>query len=171
MRTIATAIELMRTDKEFLLIDFWDDDHSEAWERCAGIFNGTCYRDDRGGTMGVLVPLTTPIAYISSIPLDPFPTRDAVFPGLVASDQYPPYTFIYIDEDPDIPGQDAGFYQFVGRYGILLELKENHYILIGSGPDTVYQRTPYHLYDPSNGTISIGDIVYSSRTSFSGEGL
>lgn len=170
MRTVALAIETMRTDRDVLLIDYWDDDYAEAQRRCDQVFGIPCPRDRRGGTAGVLVPLTTPVAYLTNIPEDPFVTEDASYPGLILDDQRPPRTYIYIDEDPKIPekadGPDAGFAVLANGAYFTIQLKSSQYLLIGAGPNKVYERSPFYLYDPTNGTISSGDVVYNSHTQF-----
>lgn len=40
VRSIATAIELLRADTGVLLIDHWDDDTAEGRERIREVFNG-----------------------------------------------------------------------------------------------------------------------------------
>jgi len=101
-----------------------------------------------------LIPLTTPIAYISSIPKDPFPTRDAWGMWTNVYD-----TFDYLDAGA-IPNRGSGLTS--GAF----------YRLASPGPD-LYQayggRTASVLdyecnekgvdYDPTNGTRSTGDIV------------
>ncbi|NPU97765.1 MAG: prepilin-type N-terminal cleavage/methylation domain-containing protein [Candidatus Omnitrophica bacterium] len=113
MRSIMTAIEQLRLDKGVLLVDFWDDDIAEGIERMNKIFHGIGGKaqNDRGGMAGLFAPLTSPVSYMSSIPLDPFfaPTSGADSNSqLISQDLVPPYTYMYADEDPAIPGSDYG---------------------------------------------------------------
>ena len=99
-----------------------------------------------------LIPLTTPVAYISSIPIDVFDTVDA----------------------------GAGSFRFRGNYnyGAMPIDEESRWALVGDGPDGRGDSTPvqfypghsddiwenpasgfeYYRYDPTNGTVSTGDI-------------
>ena len=161
MRSVVVAIEALRVDTDVMLVDFWDDDTAAGQARLRDIFklpNQT--QDRRGGMIGVLVPLTTPIAYMTTIPLDPFAVTPPTYPNLFASDVLPPFVFMYIDEDPGIPvhPNDANW-----------GLDKDQYILTSPGPDT--QSIPFGqgvnvLYDPTNGTISAGMIIYSNVDQF-----
>lgn len=161
MRSIVVGIESLRVDKNVLLVDWWDDDSQAGQDRGAGAFQGLpITQNGRGGTMGIFTPLTTPVAYLSSIPLDPFAKFAPEFPGIVANDKLPPWTYMYMDEDPGIPGSDhSGF-----------NLKMSEYILMSAGPNKVHENRNSNVnsrfYEPTNGTRSTGDIIYSSFTQF-----
>ncbi len=176
MRNMMTSIEQLRLDRGVLLVDFWDDDRTEGQERMRDVFAcvGGCAQNDRGGMAGLFAPLTSPVAYMSSIPLDPFfsPTSGAdTNSNLISQDLVPPYTYMYADEDPAIPGGDIGLNFFnagnrdqLNRVG-LQPLKEGQYVLLGAGPDG--KRGGYNNalgmgfpYDASNGLTSNGDIVF-----------
>lgn len=102
-----------------------------------------------------LAKLTSPVAYMSTVPLDPFrqgidPSGDGMFqaedsayplwdPETANPRRHNGTTFQYI---PDQNGRDAGF------------------VLHGSMPDTDYEAAvgvPLHFYDSTNGTLSSGD--------------
>ena len=109
MRTVITGIEQLRLDRGVMLVDFWDDDTDVGVARMKDIFAcvGGCAQNDRGGTAGIFAPLTSPVAYLSSVPLDPFfgDHAGADTPSnLIAQDLVPPYCYMYVDEDPAIPG-------------------------------------------------------------------
>ena len=87
--------------------------------------------------------LTTPVAFISSIPLDPFKSKPQWAPGLY------------------------WYYNWLQRYGTLINPNQwgtcpwyNAYaawMLTSLGPD---QQADYPVtYDPTNGTVSGGDIL------------
>lgn len=99
--------------------------------------------------------LSTPIAYLSSVPRDPFPTRDGWgFPDLAIYD-----TYDYVDADA-VPPRGAGI------------TSGAEWRISCAGPD-LYQAYGGRLategsvdanlrgvdYDPTNGTSSRGDIV------------
>lgn len=175
MRSTMTAIEQNRIDRGVLLVDFWDDDTDIGVKRMKETFGGVggAAKDDRGGMAGLFAPLTSPVAYMSSIPLDPFfsPSSGSDSASqLISADLVPPYTYMYADEDPAIPGGDIGLGFFapgnekaLAQVGLRV-LKPGNYVLLGAGPDG--KRGAYNNalgmgfpYDSSNGLTSNGDIV------------
>jgi prepilin-type N-terminal cleavage/methylation domain-containing protein len=174
MKNVTTSIEQLRLDRGVLLIDFWDDDTDEGQKRMAEVFMGIGgSHNDRGGMAGLFAPLTSPVSYMSSIPLDPFFSNTSsadTNSQLIAADLIPPYTYMYADEDPQIPGGDIGL-GFFGPGNIVTlnevgmrPLREGQYVLLGAGPDG--KRGAYNNalgmgfpYDVSNGLTSNGDIV------------
>jgi len=174
MRSLKTGVEQLRLDRGILLIDFWDDDMPEGQKRLKEDFQGLSgAHNDRGGTAGIWVPLTTPVAYMSSIPVDPFfspALGDDVKSNLIPQDIIPPYAYMYTDEDPKIPGADIGLGFFTPGSALALRtgtkpLKEGEYVVIGAGPDArrgAYTTDMGYPYDSSNGLTSFGDIVVRS---------
>jgi len=177
-RTIHVGITALMVDKNVMLVDFWDDDWDALKLRRRLEILGTPYQwhDDRGGIAGILVPITTPVAYITSLPLDPFAKDDgiATYMGgqdgsqLVLPDRYPPFTYFYIDNDPEDNGDDHGLslYQIgssEGRAMGIAPLREGHFVTMGLGPipQGNYPRAGIP-YDPTNGTASAGMIVRRS---------
>ncbi len=167
IKAISTAIETMRLEKNVLLVDYWDDDTQLGQDRLRDDFRGVGgTHNDRGGTTGVLAPLTTPTAYMSSIPQDPF----AVSGGnnfndststLISADQLPPITYLYFDNEPEISGCDCGALVFGDpTKGNVPALKEGEYVLVAYGPDGRRNNPPGYgyPYEPSNGLTSLGDI-------------
>ena len=126
MKTLATAIESLRTERNLLLVDFWDDDNTAIRATRFGLncstpgsflssgpapfFACCCWhqQDARGGTTGIFTPLTTPIDYLKTVPEDPFSfTGDTA--SLVPGDLDPPISYQYIDyelEDERIAGDN-----------------------------------------------------------------
>lgn len=99
-------------------------------------------------------PLTTPIAYVSSVPNDVFATREAGDPNYVLTYHYVnwPYAIMSVSA----PSRRASFEEAYRTYG--------PYRLHSRGPD---QTGPDGItYDPTNGTASNGDVLYSPRTGF-----
>ncbi|GAB4318394.1 MAG: hypothetical protein Kow0059_11850 [Candidatus Sumerlaeia bacterium] len=99
--------------------------------------------------------LTTPIAYITSLPLDPFVTQQTTW----SSTLYPPETEVgkrYVYYQTEFYAVDwgdpwNGIVNWVGSW-----------LFYGYGPD----KTPFHgtaatllPYDPTNGTVSLGNII------------
>lgn len=102
------------------------------------------------------IPLTTPVAYVSSIPRDPFKPVDGVGPGPWAEGMY--------------------------AYGATPLERASRYLVHSDGPDRVpntdraeiafyagkeSEQTNLLPYDPTNGTISAGDIYRTSDGLFS----
>ena len=161
-----------------LLIDFWDDDFPKGQERMSDVFNGIggSAQNKRGGTAGIWAPLTSPISYMASIPVDPFFTRIAgadTASSLISEDLVPPYCYMYADEDPAIPDLDYGLSFFAPNNQAALavgvkHLRSGEYVIIGAGPDL--ERGAYNVatdgmgfpYESSNGLSSHGDIVVRS---------
>ncbi len=99
--------------------------------------------------------LTTPIAYLTNLPEDPF-HREPVDMGYsaVLFQGAPPYTFIY---------NTFGNFTGDGTIGIgpANNGNPNNYTLTSLGPSRSFdsQMVGFSLhYDPSNGTVSEGDI-------------
>ncbi len=166
VRSVMTGIETMRVDRNVLLVDFWDDDREIGQKRIRETFAGVGGgNNDRGGTTGVLAPLTTPVAYLSSVPTDSFSTKlnnknDAPS-TLIASDQLPPITYLYFDNDPEMEGTECGALVFCNNdFRNVSQLGVGEYVLVAYGPDLARQNPPgYGLpYAASNGLSSIGDI-------------
>jgi len=166
IRSISTAIESLRIDKNVLLVDYWDDDTRVGQDRIRDEFHGVGgTHNNRGGTTGVLAPLTTPVAYMASIPQDPFAVELSGFNDststLIAADQLPPITYLYFDNDPQIPGTECGALVFCGGDFLSIPaLKEGEYVLVAYGPDSRRDNPPGYGYPyvPSNGLNSLGDI-------------
>ena len=154
MRSITVGIEALRVDQNALLVDFWGDDTAVGVNRIQNRFGiKTQGTNNRGGTMGVFVPLTTPVAYITSVPIDPFAKFASMYPGLIVEDWMEPHTYMYMCSDPIDGGWIDGF--------TTPRMVENEYILFSSGPDRVYE-WPTFGYDATNGTNSRGDVIRSS---------
>lgn len=171
IKALNTAIESMRLDTNLYLVDFWDDDTPEGQSRLANEFRGVGgSHNDRGGTTGVLTPLTTPLAYMGSIPQDPFD----MFGGesvsgfndttstLISADQIPPVTYLYMDNEPNISGGDhSGALVFnQPRFRNYGPLRNGEFILIAYGPDGRRNNPPGYgfPYSATNGISSLGDI-------------
>ncbi|MCA9411691.1 MAG: prepilin-type N-terminal cleavage/methylation domain-containing protein [Candidatus Omnitrophica bacterium] len=192
MKTLNTAIESLRAEREVLLVDFWDDDDRRITQARFG-FNGVnmatqetptflacCahHRQNfRGGTTGLFIPLTTPIAYLTSVPTDPFAFERGDL-ELIDEDVIPPISYMYHDNEAADERLSGDAYKGVhpcftparcgppGIHGILTPLGIDHYILVGFGPDSERTHSSQIPYAPTNGTTSFGDTVFRSDTGF-----
>ncbi len=127
MRSLASALEAYRTDND-------------------------AYPPAAIGDLQLLRPLvvlTSPVAYISSVPDDPFGWSPMDFaealklPGYQYKDR--------VTTSVGIPGETYGY--------VWEELPEKEFMLHSSGPNKVWDVTPFVPYDPTNGTVSVGDII------------
>lgn len=168
IRSLGIAIESHRIDYNEMLVDFWDENDATALERlrrwnfCSPFNLDDTVRNQRC----ILGNLTSPTAYITAIPNDPFAgevtaTSDRLVQALAG-------TFFYGDNDPDIPGEDHNLgaltTQYAWFYG-LRPLDEGEWALMGRGPDSRAEETDQNRlrgipYSPTNGTRSQGDLVF-----------
>jgi len=129
------------------------------------------YRIDNNKYMDTMVgvqimefaPLTTPIAYMSSVPLDPFPNKNT---GNFPAYWYEQGAYEYVRYVQEANGDLTLRWDINGAPNI--PPVGANYFLLSNGPDrrqsTNYGNTipfallPYGMYDPTNGTVSFGDI-------------
>jgi prepilin-type N-terminal cleavage/methylation domain-containing protein len=178
MKSLDTSVRMLQMDTNHLPIDAWDDDTTEGRDILARTFNnvGNVSGNDRG-TLEILAVLTSPISYMGSVPEDPFLGNlvDENFRGFGS----PLNTYVYTDEDPSIPGGDQGIQALQAGTAELFgmtPLKTGEFAFIGVGPDgkvgisgsSVGNRTVNPTrgfpYSPSNGTVSLGDVVMTGGT-------
>jgi prepilin-type N-terminal cleavage/methylation domain-containing protein len=119
--------------------------------------------------------LTTPIAYISSLPADPFPPKGLPGPGPNAPTWFGARSFRYGGMPQSIPMQ----WWILGSFGPDLQndtpnldvypgVHENEFggspnIFWGGSSNPLFK--DWAVYDPTNGTLSRGDIVRASDAS------
>ena len=153
IRTITTGLEAYYTD-------------SNAYPRWAEVANGPHPPDYAYPAVSWrLRPLTTPISYITRVPgPDPFETRRDVG-GVIDTKVYDSYDYVDAQSSKEVYG--------AANTGIGRCLYGRKWRLCSAGPDRLqtygqsdYTGTPpnitwtnYGFYDPTNGTISNGDIV------------
>lgn len=177
MRSIILGVEQIRLDTGYLLIDCWDDDTAEGDQIVLDHFGGVGYEtgDDVRNTTHILAPLTSPVAYLSSVPTDPFLEKSTVdvmsrgFGGTLT-------TYLYVDVDPKVPltGTNSNNMNLaalelpVCGYFEIRPLGMNEYAVVGVGPDGILgsaaginpdRGVPY---DTTNGLISVGDVYVRS---------
>lgn len=134
IRSLATAIAMYRTDRGIppFYPPGWPETTRVADELVAS-YN--------------LSPLTSPIAYMASVPYDPFVEHDD--PTRNRGD-----------------GIQIGWYIYVGTRPQYPETVHGHWKVWGYGPDKTRQAFPTRPYDMTNGLISKGDIIASDKTGF-----
>ena len=168
MKSTSTAIACFNTDKGMMLVDIRDDDSTIGTDRIQKEFNGVGWNGSAGNrnNLAVLAPLTSPVSYMSSLPISPFVPKNQSTSttgnneayGRVGNDVY-----AYWDNDPQIPDGDGDWnIAFLNQY--IPSFKPWDYILISYGPgansnNTTTQGIPYHS---SNGLISVGEVFLTN---------
>lgn len=166
MRSIRTALEAYRVD------------------------NNAYPETDTGKTdlsqLGVgMIRLTTPVAYITSIPNSPFEEKNMGGAGDKNANKYDIYLYVRAKYLPGLTGEnqmaaplDQYFQTYVSDRRLYLGANQlaNAFAVVGGewmlksvGPNNVDDRmtlgaTEARIYDPTNGTVSAGDIVTFSDT-------
>ncbi len=172
MRALSTAIHTNRLERNVLLVDCWDDDTEWGMNRIDDVFNSVGHRvGGRRSHIHVFSPLTTPVAYMTSVPSDPFAGFDRKKPtAAVVGDYWNTSAYGYADNDPEGAGNDHGVLSYTPenapQFG-LRALKTDEFMLVGIGPDGKFgagESTTASLgyafpYDVTNGLKSLGDIV------------
>ena len=170
MRSIGTAIESSRLDRAVMLVDLWDDDHEWATDRLLNIFGGAGYVSQQlqRSTQDVFAPLTTPIAYLGTVPDDPFIPGGATEHGGNRSNVVF-RSYLYGDLEK-LDAANGGFYipyynplQNKTNMNGIRPLRPFEWVLLGFGPDKELDDAnagSWGLpYDSSNGLISVGEVV------------
>jgi hypothetical protein len=170
MKSVCTSIEQVRLDKGHLLIDGWDDDTEKGREILRDIFGGVGdFPEAERSAADYLAPLTSPVAYMSSLPQDPFIGQHADGSKM----GYGSYldTYLYVDVDPQIDGYNmnlAGLKEPVCSQHGITPMKKGDFAICGIGPDGKFgSATGINSergvpYDSSNGLTSVGDIFMRS---------
>ena len=179
MRAICTAVDQLRMDTGYMPIDGWDDDTPEGRRILREVFKGVGdFPEAIRSTTHYLAVLTSPIGYLSQVPVDPFlPANHNPMSGSLGFGS--PYdTYIYADVDPAILAAAPNNWNqgiqalnsstrggVAEQYGIK-PLQVGEYALIGVGPSGKagigtggvgdHRGLPY---SPTNGTVSAGDVV------------
>lgn len=166
MKSTTTSIEQLRLDRGVLLVDFWDDDDPVGLDRLANTFNNVGnVGESARRQMHVLMPLTSPISYMSSIPIDPFAPKaegtgsQSEGYGIAGNNVY-----LYQDNDPQIAGTDYNL--SAGDFDP--PLSPGNYVIFAFGPGAAKSYSGSSAirlaipYQSSNGLTSVGDIMMRS---------
>lgn len=95
-----------------------------------------------------LTPLTTPVAYLGSVPIDPFGAAGYSFDPLFRQRGY-----LYKDRAGTSIGMSEETFGRIWR-----GMPGAEYLVHSCGPNRVWDVLPYEEYDATNGTVSTGDI-------------
>lgn len=93
--------------------------------------------------------LTSPVAYLTGIPTDPFSPAVLNFNDQIRMEGYQ-YKDKPATED-HLPGETYGW--------IWQLLPDKAYYLHSAGPNRQWDVVPFTLYDPTNGSSSVGDLL------------
>lgn len=165
-RSMTTALEAYAVDNNKYPVrqDKWDQPGVAPY--LAPPFNEKIYDPDVPNAAVGLHVITTPIAYISGVPRDIFdsPAQSMAQPGTPYSDAIDYWDSLQLDRmissltgRPLAIGRGKGFVLIsVGpdqRIGLINGMPGNY------PPDTLQTRlTIRFIYDPSNGTVSMGNV-------------
>lgn len=164
MKSLSTAIEQMRLDKGFFPVDHWDDDTELGCERLRVDLGGVGAGPDceARSTFAVLACLTSPVSYMSSLPRDPFYEQIG---SLGNCYRYGDYETTYPAPNHNFNALKPGAAEKLG----MRPLGKNEYVMVGAGPDKEFgigsgasDPTRGIPYNPSNGLVSTGDILFRS---------
>lgn len=162
MRSIATALESYRVDgsyyPEYAIMRLSNGDVEDP---AVGFAMG--YFEHLSRVPGLSI--TTPIAYITSIPPDPFVVKGG------GSDDPRTLDYAYRNsrQTDRIFTGDRAAEPWLGPGGAFLLRDWGEWRLVSAGPNTVRNDIKSSIfYDPTNGTISNGDIVRSQKLPDSG---
>ncbi len=162
MRSMATAIESYYVDNNrYPLVADEEGDPILPYPR-----SGTSSGPPEIFETRISTKITTPIAYITSLFPEPFPAQGN------ENDQYHYSTKAYafaLEKDEGVEEFEEYIFDISARPGSAIQ-----YLLLSHGPDLDHDEGEGHdhsakegddeegaaLYDPTNGTISSGDIVY-----------
>jgi prepilin-type N-terminal cleavage/methylation domain-containing protein len=147
MRSMATGLEAYAVD---------NNRYITGWAVGDDLYNAGAYGSGPFRMSMRLIPLTTPVAYMTSVPEDPF--VDVQTPGF--GDTIMLDTFDYWDAQSGVERGDAPTYHENKIFG-------RDWRLCSAGPDLQQWYGVVHWsdgrpcpYDTSNGTMSFGDIIF-----------
>lgn len=134
IKAISTAMEMYRIDNNSVPF------------RPPGWPCGNCDIEELTATYNPS-PITSPVAYMTSIPYDPFVSVSEIKTNVNRGD-----------------GLDIGWYLYVGNRNS--ENPHGAWRVWGFGPDKSRQAQPVRPYNSTNGLISKGDIIANEKYGF-----
>ena len=178
LRSIITAMEAYQVDNVWIIMDHSDSPEDAAARNFHGTLDLIRWTDFDGVEHGPGRLLTSPVAYMTSVPFDVFNTQ--AFRRLKAHNfpfEIEQASFFMRGSSRRIynhgitKGVDPFFSSFVWSSDDYRSQIYYRYLLQSTGPDLVFwngERTRY--YDPTNGTVSPGDIFYIENLGYRGGG-
>jgi len=164
MRTAAQGLELYQTDHNQYPMGTGTEYYGVGGEKLSWMIDFMLVEKDTRTHMGNLI--TSPIAYLSNFPYDYFNTRQLrKSGGFYRGGRQVSYVFSGIPRGGSNPGFDN---QYLKTYTDFLYFGWT-WFMESAGPDLVWWQSSRpnpsedwqtFFYDPTNGTISQGQIVY-----------
>ncbi len=166
MRAVSTAVSIFNTDRGKMLVDIRDDDTQVGQDRIQEDFAGVGWRGGNRNNQAVLSPLTTPVAYMGSLPVSPF-VNSSLFTsdsgnneafGRIGNQYY-----AYWDNDPEIKepaGNNHQDWNLQQLSNFVSNFSPWSYVFISFGPAAGSGTNLNYVlpYQPSNGITSVGEI-------------
>jgi type II secretion system protein G len=165
LRTMRTAVESYAVDNSRYPRTSWG---------CAP------YLDEINGQLvwGTLLPsqITTPISYLSSLPTDPFAKNSTDRVDAILYTYQDPVSQLkyYLENPTGCPALEPGYVYLPSGYSEVdaMELYMGKYFLWSIGPAGPDQEDAggnqvsfFQQYDPTNGTVSVGHVFVSQKSS------
>jgi type II secretion system protein G len=136
LRSVATAIEAYRIDQNQYPAENYPSPDLVSESGGLSIPNRIKLR-----------PLTTPVAYLTTLPIDPFADLDD------ALNMLPPPTYHYAALNDALYPENSFF------FGSNPEGRHCLWVAQSTGPDRIPTPWQHPRYDPTNGTLSLGNIL------------
>jgi type II secretion system protein G len=164
MRTIAVAIESYAVDNNRGPIGGNEGNFLNIWDEFTRHY---CYNR-----------FTTPIAYLTSVPLDPFADKIEVYNPMqdemkkIRHYQYQHMLYQTTRNNPENRAMAqaywAGYVWYLRSVGPDKMVGQPYFAGMASPLDWSNHAPPNGVYDPTNGTMSWGDIYLSNKGFFTG---
>lgn len=147
MRTLATALEAYRIDENAYPLDWYYLSRSGITPPGIGAIDSLLSLDT----------ITTPIAYLTALPQSAFASFMTEFQSALAPLNTERFDHYFYD------GSDAvGFYRVFEYANFPFDVNQVEWFLSSPGPNRVYDSIDTAAYDPTNGTVSEGNLFRSS---------
>ena len=161
LRTIATAIETYTVDYNRPPVGTKECQRGiipASWGGAEGVPNGILLKMWR--------QITTPVAYLTSIPRDPFIKGGLVKPdGTVSNDLFEYQTYKWSDPTNQ-PNSNSKVYNLKGYTWSLASMGPTR--VDGSAENALPGNLDW-VYDPTNGTMSSGMIIRTNKGDFASD--
>ena len=178
LRSIVTAMEAYHVDNVWIIQDHSDSPEEAAPRNYHGTLDFLRWTDFDGNEHGPGRLLTSPVSYMTSVPFDVFNTaffqeqKAHNFPFEIEQASFFMRGSSRRIYNHGVSDDDPFFSSFVWHHDNERTRFFYRYLLQSSGPDLLFwNSTPgRRYYDPTNGTISEGDIFYVENLGFRGGG-
>ncbi len=150
MRSLATALEAYAVDWNRYPPDWWL------------LGNGTSAQAEAVHSLRSLTTLTTPVAYITSLPRDAFAPFMTAYTSALMVLNSQEFTHFFYEGRPAIDGFYIPFASMLAGMFLPFDIQSTQWILSSPGPNRRYDAGSggigIPLYDATNGTVSEGNL-------------